>query len=213
MLDFFDLDTPERKEERKAHEEKLKREKQAKIQRAVQEKNIEFDLRPYTKHQEGETIQQEFTLFLCTKVGILDLPDTLGRRHFKLYENVNLDTVFVAAKRDKRIITGHADKLLHIERTYFDENYRGFGLSTKLNEAFFDLYLERFSDYPISVEFVNPLAEYVMQKTLREKNMSHLLNESLIQRYYNANEHADLLRSLKDKDNAIFPLESHAYMS
>jgi hypothetical protein len=95
------------------------------------------------------------------------------------------------------------------------EYYRNHGLSEKLISYFLEIYRKEYSDYPLSIEFINPIAEYVFQKVLREKNMSHVLTENLTRRYYEPRKYenfTEILETLKQKDPTIFPLNIIDYV-
>lgn len=183
LEDLLEL-TPEDMEMQRILDEQQEMKRQIKIKQAVTEENLEFSIREYDKVTESEKFRQKITLFIGTKKGIYDVPDTLGRMEFTLYENVNLEDVYIAAKKEGRNIFGEMGKLLHIDIIAIYSDYRGYGLSEKLVSYFFDLYQKDYSNFPISIEFMNPIAEYTVQKVLKTKGMKKALKKELIQRYY-----------------------------
>ena len=212
--DWLNL-SPDAIEKQRIFYEKRKAERKMKIKEAVKKENLEISIREYPKVGNGENSRQKFTIFLSTYKGVEYSPCTLGKIDFTLHYNVDLKDVFIAAKKQERLISGYMDKLLHFDLVVIYDDYRTFGLSEYLLSYFIDLYEEKYTEFPISVEFMNPIAEFTMKRLLKEKGMAYALNESLIQRYYYQAEKVDdlsLINVLKIKDNNIFPLESTAYL-
>ncbi|MGF7535457.1 hypothetical protein AAGG74_17535 [Bacillus mexicanus] len=205
--DLFNF-SPEDLEKKNEFEKKQQIEKQKKIEMAIKAENLKFSLREYDKKIEGGKSRQRFILFLCTQKGINGDQETLGKIDFSLHEKVSLEDTFICAKKENRSICGHLDKLLHLDLIIIFRNYRGYGLSHKLLSHFFNLYEEKYNEYPISVEFTNPISEYAVQKVLKEKGTNNILSEKLIQRYYSDTDDIALINLLKEKNKELFSFEN-----
>lgn len=213
--EFFGESTPEeiQKQQKYQEEQRLKRKQQ--IEEAVRRENLEVVVRTYGTQMENGTFNQTTVLFLCTKVGVKGELDTLGKLKFTVHENVPLEDVFVRAKAVGRNIPGNMAKLLHMDIIAIFSEYRNYGLSKFLLEHFFNMYQKDYSDYPLSLEFMTPLAEYTVRKSMKANGLSDALPESLVQRYYEVTDTYDdlaLIETLKKKDRDLFPSESSAYL-
>ncbi|MCA1064734.1 hypothetical protein QTG56_24295 (plasmid) [Rossellomorea sp. AcN35-11] len=187
IFDCFLNPSPEELESQRIHEEKLRALRKLKIETAVMDKHIEYSLREHSQNQTGKQISQKFTLFLCTKEGIYGEPDTLGRLEYTIYKEAALEDIFLASKSRGVPMAGYMNKLIHFDIVAIYSDYRGYGLSEKLVSRFFEIYKENYSHFPISFEFMTPVAEKVIRKVAKEKHVS-CFNERLIRRFFNENE-------------------------
>ena len=215
MTNFFSKPNQERLKERKELQKAKKTAEQEKILQAIKEKRFSFVLRDYEKQTVENSSRQSFVLFL-TITHEDGRVQTLGNLKFNVYENVDLEDVFVASKEKKRKIEGHENKLVHLDMVFLFENYRKLGLSKLLISHFVELYQKHYTDFSFSVEFIDPLVEYGFQKICKEKGLQTLLNEKLIQRFYLLSTKGEpddktLINVFKEQDSDLFPFEIDYY--
>lgn len=212
ILALFEL-TPEQMERQRQQEERRQVERKRAIQEAVQPEHLAISTRCYKKIS---GYPAHITLFLTTKKGVNGEVDTIGKLDFTLHEDTELSEIFVAAKKRGRIITGREERVLHVDRMVVYSEYRQFGLARFLLDAFLDHYEEHYKGCPVSIEYMNPVAEYAFQKALKERKMQTILSEKLIQRYYYVNDSFDdvaLIQSFQGKDATLFPLDAKTYIA
>jgi hypothetical protein len=186
-----------------------------KILEAIKPEYLKISPRHYGTRDDNGHTHQTSVLFLCTSKGIYGEPDTLGKMEYTVHENVNLSDVYEHAAFRGEVVEGRMGKLIHFDRMAIYSQYRNHRLSERLVESFFDIYEKQFNGIPLSIEFMNPVAEYLYRKVLKRKNMLHVLNEKLIRRYYGITpdyNDADLINTLKEKDPTLFPYHAMCYI-
>lgn len=99
----------------------------------------------------------------------------VGNMIFTAYENVSAGMLGLSKDWNEFI-----EKIIYIDRIYVVSAFRNNGIAIEIYKKFGEIYSEQFQNWPITRDFVNPVAEYTYRKAV---SMGLIPEETMTEQY------------------------------